>query len=385
MKVRAVIPRASNWCLATWTFLLFLSGSELALGQGQPFLDPGDTILAIDETGLLPLSNFPGGESPPKLIDNDNGTKYLNFGEEGSGFIVTPALMQIVESFQMVTANDAPERDPSSWELYGFTGTLISTDDSLGDAEPWTLIGSGAVALPDTRGTLGPIVDVPTAIAYEHYKMVFPTVKDPVAANSMQLAEIEFYTDDAATAGNEILAPNDAIIGIHIGGPDSRYPGGESPSKALDDTPSTKYLNFGKEKSGLIVTNVQGASPLYAMRLTTANDAEERDPASYQLYGTNDAIQSMNNSEGNGGENWVLISEGTLSLPAGRENASTLVTVGSTDAYNSYKLVFPTVKDAAAANSMQIADVQFYAVPEPSTLLLTLLVASAGMVGLRRR
>jgi hypothetical protein len=48
-------------------------------------------------------------------------------------------------------------------------------------------------------------------------------------------------------------------------------------------------------------------------------------------------------------------------------------------AYSSYRLTFPTLKDAAAANSMQIAEVELLGVvPEPSAMVLALL----GLAGL---
>ena len=39
---------------------------------------------------------------------------------------------------------------------------------------------------------------------------------------------------------------------------------------------------------------------------------------------------------------------------------SETITINSPTNYTSYRLIFPTVKNAAAANSMQIGDVQFY-------------------------
>ena len=143
----------------------------------------------------------------------------------------------------------------------------------------------------------------------------------------------------------------------------------------LDQLSTTKYLNFGEEGAGAIITNSGGAIQVGTMQLTTANDAEERDPTSYELWGTNDSIQSVDHSNGLGGEIWTLISSGPLSLPigpGGRQNSNTFVPINAGAAYNSFKLIFPTVRNAAAANSMQIADVQFYEgiVPEPSTLAL---------------
>jgi len=385
-----------------------------ASAQGIPLLSSSDTAIAIDLDAVFnpnptPNGRYPAAENPPKAIDNLANSKYLNFGGAGSGFIVTPSTALPVESFQIRTASDFPGRDPSSWELYGFTGALIATDSGPspainqdGLAEAWTLIGSGGVTLPgdpnisnDQRGVLGPVVDVPTATGYQHYKMIFPTIKRP-SDNIMQIADIQFYADNTATPGLELLAAGNPIIAVdQIPIPPSwsgsSYPGNEAPRFGIDQSvnamgvPNTKYLNFGEERSGLIITNSGGPVQVLNMGLTTANDSAERDPDSFELYGTNDAIQSIDNSNSMGGEVWTLISSGPLSLPAARNDTSTIVPIPSTASYTSYRLIFPTVKNATAANSMQIADIQFYTIPEPATLVLAALSGMAAAAVSRRR
>jgi hypothetical protein len=197
----------------------------------------------------------------------------------------------------------------------------------------------------------------------------------------MQLAELQLFSDNAGTAG--ILAPTNPVLGVNFGF-ESRYPNGERPALAIDQSPGSKYLNFGKDRSGLIITNVEGAATVASMRLTTAGDAPERDPASFELWGTTNLVTSQDNTDGLNDEDWHLLSAGALTLPDMRNDATTLVPINASVAYSSFKLVFPTVKDAAGANSMQIADVQFYAVPEPSAILLLAVGLSAAGC-LRRR
>jgi hypothetical protein len=172
----------------------------------------------------------------------------------------------------------------------------------------------------------------------------------------------------------------------------SSFPGNETPAHGIDQVQnamgqrSTKYLNFGEERSGIIITNSDGPVDVNFMRLWTANDAVERDPTSYRLEGTNDPITSQQNSNSNGTEVWTLISEGTLSLSDTRFTPSDFIPVNASQAYSSYRLVFPTVKNATAANSMQIADIQFYTViPEPSTVALAAIVGLALAAATRRR
>ena len=139
----------------------------------------------------------------------------------------------------------------------------------------------------------------------------------------------------------------------------SSYPGNEAPSDGIDGTPFTKYLNFGEENSGIIITPSSGSSTVRSIRLTTANDAEERDPSSYEIYGTNDSIQSLDNSTGLA-ENWTLINSGSVSMPSTRFANAPVLSFANSTAYSSYKLMFPTVKNPGAANSMQVGEIQFY-------------------------
>ena len=84
-----------------------------------------------------------------------------------------------------------------------------------------------------------------------------------------------------------LLTPGDFIIGIDLDNWGSKYRSIEGPAKVYDGLLSTKYLNYGTENSGFIVTPAFGPSNVQSMRLITANDREERDPASFELYGTN--------------------------------------------------------------------------------------------------
>jgi glucose/arabinose dehydrogenase len=173
----------------SWTLV---SGGDVDLPFGPGLLVPGDPIIAIDLDGN---SSFPGGETPANAVDRTLA-KYLNFGEVNSGFIITPSVgATIVDGFQITTANDREERDPTAWSLYGTNDTVTSGNNSNGSQENWTLIQSGTVSLPSARDTIGPLVNVNNATGYTSYRMVFTGVKNAASANSMQFAEIQFYGD----------------------------------------------------------------------------------------------------------------------------------------------------------------------------------------------
>ena len=87
--------------------------------------------------------------------------------------IVTPDGFTTLQSFTITTANDADGRDPTAWTLFGTNDVITSMDNSAGNAENWTMIDSGSVALPETRLTLGPVVNVSNTNAYSSYQMLY--------------------------------------------------------------------------------------------------------------------------------------------------------------------------------------------------------------------
>jgi hypothetical protein len=342
--------------------LVFLAALVLVAGPAfaESILGPNDLIIAIDSDGIVSNSSYPTAEVPANVLDGNPATKYLNRGGGGSGFIVTPASPIMVQSFVLTTANDSATRDPAAWELYGTNDPITSADNTAGTAENWTLIASGTVELPAERLTVGPVVSFPNEGVYASFKMVFTMTK---GSSNMQVADVAFYPMPDAQ-GMNVLAANNPILAIQQAW-QSRYPAAEFPANCLDGDPNTKYLNFGEENSGFIVTPLVGPSVLDSFQITTANDSPERDPVVWMVYGTNDAIASVDNSDGRA-ESWTLICGGTLRLPAERLTAGPVYIIANQEEpYTSYKVIFETVKDAGAANSMQIADIQFFGAVVP--------------------
>ena len=378
-------------------FLLIGIVATMATAEAQ-LLGPGASIIAIDTDPPGSFGSYPGGEAPALAIDGETATKYLNFGGPGSGFITTPSFFDtglIPTGLRLTTANDAPGRDPTSYQVWGTNDAIVSTDNSDGLAENWTLIAEGGLSLPgdpaignDQRGVTAPDVLFANATAYMSYKVLFPTVKS--VGDIFQIGEVELLADASGfdppgPVDFNIFSTSTEALAVHFGS-DSRFPGGEPPSNVLDFDSSTKYLNFGEENSGFIVTSGGGGPSLVrSIAFKTANDAPERDPTSYELYGTNDPITSEENSQGDM-ESWTLISSGSLAPRLNRFD-SFFAQFDNAVEYESYRLLFPTIRDADTANSMQIADVQFWStqVPEPSSAAVMIGLVSVGLVGIHRR
>ncbi|MGJ8696807.1 MAG: hypothetical protein ACSHYF_10840 [Verrucomicrobiaceae bacterium] len=358
----------------TYTLSALLATAVTA--NAANILSPGDFIIAIGEFGSN--SNHPGGEPPEAVLDGDSSTKYLNFAKENSGFIVTPG-SSTAESIVFTTAGDAEERDPASFSIWGTNDAITSTDNGTGLAESWTpILTNSAVTLPSARQTVGTPVNLSNGLSFSSYRVSFDTLKNSGAANSMQIADVQLF-DGANGSGSSILGVSNSILAFHVGNT-SNYPGPENPSAALDGDPNTKYLNFGGDNTGLIVTPGVGSSIADGFSILTANDEPGRDPLNYILYGTNDSISSTDNSDGSL-ENWAVIQSGTLTPPNDRFTEYGTAITGNSTAYSSYRF---DVTGTNGAGIMQFAEFQITGqIPEPSTGMLALL-ALAPLMSRRR-
>jgi hypothetical protein len=200
------------------------------------------------------------------------------------------------------------------------------------------------------------------------FNRIRPFVGATDAANSRPFAEMDYdeirvgETFASVTPSRvDVTRPGDAIV-LVSGTNDSDAnsgppPAGEAVANAINNV-GQKYLNFLDFGSGFAVTPSSGMSVVSGIRLWTANDAPERDPASYKLEGS---------TSGPAGP-FTTISEGPLALPTGRNPGGLtvpltgsnfqVVNFANTTAYTTYRLTFPTLRDSAAANSMQIAEVE---------------------------
>jgi hypothetical protein len=370
--------------------------------QAANILSPSDFIIAIDGNRNLPGNTQPPPEGPLSAFDGNDFSKWLSFGRVFSGLIVTPVGgASVVQSLSFTTGNDSPERDPVSYQLFGTNDSITSVDNSTGLAENWTLIGGGLTGLnlPTqpalARNTTGPLLSITNTTAYTSYKVVFTQLRsananafDPIILangalpNSVQLSEMRLFDQ----LSNNIS--QGATAAVAFDETDSFYPFNERPTEAIDGlkTAASKYLNFGREGTGLIITPAMGSSVARAFQITTGNDQEGRDPSQYEIWGTNSPILSLENSLGTA-EPWTLITNGSLTLPALRNTDSGIIGFTNETAYSSYKFIFPENKgpDGGAVNSIQFSEFELFdVVPEPGSAAL-FLVGMAGLGFSRKR
>jgi hypothetical protein len=158
---------------------------------------PGDIVQGVPNDGLMNGDNWgwPGAEYPALALDDNVNTKFLHFRGDlmPTGIQVTPLNgPSVVTGLTFTTANDAPERDPVAFALYGSNSgingkyELITCGDivDFDQAEVWDRFTMNATPI---------LFD--NDVAYAHYKVLFLDVRNAAGSNSMQIAEIELLSD----------------------------------------------------------------------------------------------------------------------------------------------------------------------------------------------
>ncbi|MCX8157173.1 MAG: PA14 domain-containing protein [Verrucomicrobiae bacterium] len=197
--------------------------------------------------------------------------------------------------------------------------------------------------------TVTPTETTPLGLVRGHSlngKVVGLVFNDAVAIGSLtNLSQIQIINPGSPVGMRPVTGPGDVVTGFW-----GTWPGNEHPGLAVDGLLRTKYLNFGKLNTGFTVQLGAGAKVVQAIRFTSANDAPERDPVDFILEGSND------------GFTWTVITNSPLA-PFQSRGWSQLVPIPNNTAYAYYKVTFPNVANAAAANSMQIGEVELLEQP----------------------
>lgn len=121
----------------------------------------------------------------------------------------------------------------------------------------------------------------------------------------------------------------------------------EGYTKAFDNSSSTKWLDFSKTYSWIryqYANNKRSIVTEYT--LTSANDAQERDPMDWNFQGSN-----------NGGVTWVTLDSKTGQLFTARYQKKSYQFTNTT-AYNIYRLEILKVRNESTANSTQLAEIE---------------------------
>jgi len=144
---------------------------------------------------------------------------------------------------------------------------------------------------------------------------------------------------------SDVTQPGDTIVATS-----DNSPGSEGVTNAIDNA-DTKYLNFDIANTGFTVTPSVGMTIVSGLSLTSANDADDRDPVDYLLEGSYDGV------------NFVEISSGDVADFPTRFHKNYIFFDNSTP-YLSYRLIFPNTAGPSTC-CMQIAEVELLGAQAP--------------------
>ncbi|CAF1467043.1 unnamed protein product [Rotaria sordida] len=186
-------------------------------------------------------------------------------------------------------------------------------------------------------------------------------------------------TTSTTTTARPIVAitrTGDPIIGVYnttaggsIGGVNASYSGpSEYPPYAIDNSTSTKYLNFGVNTGGITVYQPgintgfyvspvsSTASIAFGLLFATANDVPDRDPITVTLEGTNTTSLAALYL----GSSWTLIYSGPTGISGttdpGRQVYVSQQNFSNTLAFRSYRLLVTSQR--GNVSSVQYSEAQ---------------------------
>ncbi len=352
----------------------------LSAGGDPPFILTADDLITgvgfsddqVDGDGLLTIT----GGADDGDSDGDglpDSWELLHFGNLNQGPGDDPDSDGLDNEGEFAANSDPnnPDTDGDTLtdgaeiNIHGSDPTKIDTDnDGLTDAEEVALGTSPTRQDTDGDGLLDLVENNSGVFVSPEETGTDPTNPDTDGdgfADGMEVSSGTDPTDANSFPNADITRPGDAIVlvnGQNDDDPDAGPPpAAEGVEHAIDDV-TQKYLNFLDLGSGFIVTPSLGSTVITGARFYPANDAIDRDPASYEIWGS---------TSGPNGD-FTLIAAGDLDLPIDRNPGGQIaidtslfhqeVSFANNAAYTSYRVIFPTLRNAAAQNSMQIAEVE---------------------------
>ena len=277
-------------------------------------------------------------EATEKAFDGDTASKWLDNASVPS--VAEPSWVSIslpeakaVNRLSLTSANDAPERDPENFFL-----------EASEDGENWITLAQWLGESFDERFQRREFTFT-NSLAFSFYR--FNITKNAGDSPLMQIAEIELiapvYVGSDYSSSDGVVASARASISE-----------GESEDKAFDNDSASKWLDNEGVPSvaspSWIQIDLATAQVVDTLAITSANDAPERDPADFQLLGSNDA-----------GASWVVV--GSWSGESYDQRFQRKVYPASNGfAYTTYRLNI--TKNNGDNSLTQIAEIEFIG-PQP--------------------
>ncbi|ABL98507.1 discoidin domain-containing protein [Shewanella amazonensis] len=315
-----------------------------------------DTLMQVAEIGLvgpkLPDLNhgmmagtqisarfaISDSEAGSKAFDGDASTKWLDHNEwKGAPTEEDPAWVMVqfpsqvaVNKLGMISANDADGRDPQNFNI-----------EASNDGTNWVRLGSWIGEGFDERFERK-VFPFSNDLGFSFYRVNI--TKNKGDDTLMQVAEIEligpqYMSVDHSSSAGAVASARNAISEA------------EAAAMAFDNDLSTKWLDHNEwkgapteEDPSWVQIDLPQAKIVSSIAITSANDADGRDPENFNVEGSND-----------GGQTWVRLGSWIGESWDNRFERK-LFEMGNGFAFSSYRL--NVTKNKGDDTLMQIAEIE---------------------------
>lgn len=228
--------------------------------------------LAVRLETVKGTDDYLGSENKYNLFDGRTATKYLTANRT---CFVSFALGEpaAVNAYEIASANDEQKRDPKSWTLYGSN-----------DGSSWTALDSRSNAAFTGRFQTKKFT-FNNSVPYEWYKL---EVTENCGGSMIQFSSLDLYCEESsgeAGSVDEIVVDTSTVTATEANG------SSQSPLKLFDGSADTKYLTAKDNSSCFVSFALTEPAIIKSYTVTSANDAYQRDPRDWTLYGSSDGIE----------------------------------------------------------------------------------------------
>lgn len=281
-----------------------------------PF-DPTSLLIDLTSDATLTVSKdngdgAEGAEGSLKLVDNDLNTKFLVGGLPADFELWLQQqlpLSQIVNRYTITSGNDAPERDPTHWELQGSN-----------DTSSWTTLDSRIEESFTGRNQTREFI-IENEEAYSYYRLF---ITKNGGSDAVQISEWRLLSLELIDPSLPVDLSLQSTLTVSEENADGAQ-GAEGSLKLIDRDTSTKYLaSFSSDF--WLQQSLETARTVSQYTLTSGNDSPDRDPMNWELLGSQD------------GENWDVVDTRSGEMFAERNLTQTYL-VENTMAYSHYRLL----------------------------------------------
>ena len=290
----------------------------------DPIVGPAGLNRALSAVALGPEGcDSPGGEQPAKLNDDSNGSKWLcRKSNPAISLAFNGGASYAVDTYQLTSGNDAPERDPKNWSLQGSN-----------DGASWVTVDQRTNQGFTARGQTRTFYFV-NCQAFARYRLV---IEANNGADIFQLAELRLYGKAGAS-----LPKSKAVGGTVTSDCPNTANSAEDATAAFDGNPGSKWFCGGK--SAVTVSYDFKDEEAYAITsysVTAGNDSSDRDPKTWTVEGSDD------------GATWTPLEPAQTDQVFAERYQTTTFPLDNTTAYKQYRIV---ITSNNGSTDFQVAD-----------------------------